>query len=65
MAKPTVRELQDEIGELQETLESISDLADEADDAGLTREEIIEKVREISELASPDEEEENGGGEED
>jgi hypothetical protein len=55
-----LHELEEENGELQETLESINDLACEADDAGLTREQIIEKVREIAELSESDEDE-NGG----
>jgi hypothetical protein len=47
-------------------LDSINDVAREADDAGLTREEIIQKVREIAELSETEEAEEgNGEGEED
>ena len=61
-----LQELEAENGELSDTLESINDLANEADDAGLTREQIIEKVREIAELSESDEDEggaEGGSGE--
>jgi DNA-binding ferritin-like protein len=61
-----LQELETENEALSDTLESINDLANEADDAGLTREQIIEKVREIAELSESDEDEggaEGGSGE--
>lgn len=51
--------LQRELRDLNESLEQISDLADEALDPELTREEIVSKLKEISELAGSEEEEEN------
>jgi hypothetical protein len=57
-----LQELEAENGELSDTLESINDLANEADDAGLTREQIIEKVREIADLSESDEGEEGAEG---
>jgi uncharacterized protein YukE len=66
MAKITVKELQESLDDLQATLDAIGDLAEEADDAGLSREDIVQKIREISELVSGEEEEEeegNGEGE--
>jgi hypothetical protein len=66
MARNTAKQLEQENAELVETLDSINDVAREADDAGLTREEIIQKVREIAELSETEEAEEgNGEGEED
>jgi predicted type IV restriction endonuclease len=38
--------------EAEELLDQVSSLLEEADDAALTREEVIEKVREASELLS-------------
>jgi len=52
-----LQELEEENTALSDTLEQIATLADDADDAGLTREQIIEKVREIAELAEDEEEE--------
>jgi hypothetical protein len=49
--------LQDEVRELNETLDSISDLADEALDPGLSREEVIDKLKDIAEAASAEDEE--------
>ena len=45
------------VEELEGTLESINEIASDADDAGLTREEVIAKVREIAELAEAEDEE--------
>jgi hypothetical protein len=53
-----LQELEEENTALSDTLEEIATLADDADDAGLTREEIIAKLREIAELAESDDEEE-------
>jgi hypothetical protein len=46
-------------GELRATLDEIAEILTEADDAALTREEVIDKVREAAQLASGEE-----GGEE-
>lgn len=47
--KSEMEKIEQERDELITALEDIAGLADEADDAGLTREEIIEKVRAITE----------------
>jgi hypothetical protein len=56
-------EMQKELDDLNENLESISDLADEALDPELSREELVAKVKEIADLASAEEEEEESQGE--
>jgi hypothetical protein len=53
-----LQELEAEIEQLEETLESINDVAVDADDAALSREQIVEKLREIAELSEADEGEE-------
>ena len=40
----------------EETLDQIADILDDADDAGLTREEVIEKVREAAALVEGEQE---------
>lgn len=53
-----IRELQDSVDELQGTVDSIGDLAEEALDPELSREELVGKVKEIQDLASGEESEE-------
>jgi hypothetical protein len=53
--------------EMAETLDQASDLVDEALDPELTREELVGKVKELSDLISgeePDEDEDQDGEEE-
>jgi len=44
--------------ELSDTLDQIAELAEESLDSGLTREEVVAKVKEISDVASGEEDEE-------
>jgi len=49
--------------ELAETLDQLSDGLDEALDPELTREELVAKVKELSDLAAGEEGEDEGNGE--
>lgn len=57
-------ELQNEVDDLQGTVDEVSDLVDEALDPGLSREEVIAKLKEIEEAVSGEEEVEETAGEE-
>lgn len=56
--------LRDEVDNLNETLDGIGDLADEALDPELSREQVVAKVKEIADIASGEEGEEEPGEEE-
>jgi hypothetical protein len=57
MAQPTIKELQDEISDLQATLDQVGDLIDDSLDPSLSREAVIEKVQEIDGILGEDEDE--------
>jgi hypothetical protein len=59
----TNRKVQAQLEEAEETLQSVAELVEEADDAALTREELIEKIREIGELVEEEESEVPAAGE--
>ncbi|HXJ93081.1 MAG TPA: hypothetical protein VMT20_09390 [Terriglobia bacterium] len=56
MPTPT-SQLRETVNDLQDRVDSISDLVDEALDPELSREELVAKVKEISDVASGEEEE--------
>lgn len=54
-------QLQSELDDAQDTIQQVSDLVDEALDPELSREELVSKVKEISDLVGEEEEGDTGG----
>lgn len=61
MLKNPVQKLQDKVDDYEETLQQVADLTEEALDPALSREKVIAKVKQISELVLAEEEEEEPG----
>ena len=55
-------QLQSELDDAQDTIQQVSDLVDAALDPELSREELVSKVKEISDLVGEEEEEEEDTG---
>jgi hypothetical protein len=54
-------QLKSELDEAQETISQVSDLVDEALDPELSREELVSKVKEISDLVGEEEDADESG----
>src|SRR5881296_3370421 len=59
MPRTALAELQETIDDQAETISSVSELVEEALDPELTREEIVAKLKEISELVEGEEDEDD------
>jgi methylthioribose-1-phosphate isomerase len=64
MPRQTTRQSGPTKADLTDTLDNIADLAEEALDPELTREELVQKVKELADLASGEEDEEEDEGDE-